>query len=112
MRVPIITHLLIHSLTQKRNTRTADDQGGWIEALSTVGIVSGRIVPATAREMEVAAQRQASVTHAIYLPAATNVRINDHFTYDGRTFIVRVRNITPSVEVYKKALCEEVQSEG
>lgn len=109
MTVPSLDHLLTQTLSHRRSTKSADDQGGYTNTFSEIATVNGRINPASPQEMQLAGRDQADVDHAIYLPVGTDVRINDQFIYSGRTFEVKVPNITPSVPVYQKALCKEVQ---
>ena len=105
----MITHLLIHALTIKRNARASDGQGGWVETPTTSSTVTGRVNPASARDLEVAGKMRAEVSHAIYLPPSADVKNGDWISFGTRTFEVKVPNITPSIEVYKKVLVLEIQ---
>jgi len=109
LTVPIIDHLFIHSLTIKRNTRASDGQGGWVETPATSSTPNGRVNPVSGKDLEVAGKMRAQVTHCIYLPPGTDVLNGDVVYYGTRSFEVKVPNISPSKEIYKKALVLEVQ---
>ncbi len=104
-----IGHLLVHSIQIQRPSRVADGQGGFTETLATAATVLGRVWPASKLDRELAGQNEATVTHAVIFPTGTDVRIDDTLVFDSRTFTVKVREITPSVAVYHKALAEEIQ---
>jgi hypothetical protein len=99
--------MLIHDLTQRRKTRTSNGKGGW-----TYGTYEdfdspvGRVVPATARELEIAGQRQARVTHAIYLEPESDVQVGDLFEFEDAEYEVTVPAIIPSEPVYQKVLAD------
>lgn len=106
-----IAHLLIHSIIIKRvgANRVSDGEGGWIETEATVDTVDGRIVPATQKDLMLAGQYRAEVTHSCYFLPDENVKVGDTLVFDGREFVVRVPNITPSIPIYQKVMCLEVQ---
>lgn len=105
----MIGHLLKDSLVWKRATRTADGAGGHTQSFTAVATVRGRVSQASQRDLDIAGKSRAEVTHAIYLPAGTAVKVADRFVWSSRTFEVKVPNITPSVAVYTKALTLEIQ---
>ncbi len=108
--MPSISHLLIHALTQERKVRTPDGKGGFLEQYEILRTMNGRINPAGPRELEIAQQKQAEVTHYIYLEPGTDVGVNDQFVYGIRTFRVTIPNAdTPSIPIYQKIYCLEVQ---
>jgi hypothetical protein len=104
-----ISHLFTHTTTLRRNVPTSDGHGGYKEALTTVETLQGRLWPATERDMQLAGQNEARVTHAWVAPPYTDVRVDDVLVINGRTFQVRVPHLEPSVNIYRKCLVEEVQ---
>lgn len=108
--MPTISHLLIHSLTQQRKVRMPDGKGGFLEDYEILATMSGRINPAGPRELEIAQQKQAEVTHYIYLEPGTDVGVNDQFVYGIRTFRVTIPSAdVPSIPIYKKVYTVEIQ---
>lgn len=105
-----VSHLLIHTLEQFRIGHTRDTaRGTQSEASTSLGTLSGRLVPASNKEVLVGEREDARVTHALYLSPSSDVRVGDEFVFDGRTFRVTIPKITPSIAIYQKVLMEEVQ---
>ncbi len=106
-----IGHLLIHSFTVQHKLRAANGKGGYLEEYEPVGtVLRGRINPATNREIEVAQQKQAEVTHVIYFDPATDILVNDRILFEGRGFRVTIPNAdTPSIPIYQKCFTVEIQ---
>lgn len=104
-----IGHLLVHKIDITRSTRVKTGRGGWTKTQVSQGIVNGRMWPVTQRDMMMIGQSQAKVTHAVIFQPGTDVRMDDELLRDGRKFIVRVRQITSSIEIYHKVLAEEIQ---
>ncbi len=104
-----IGHLLIHTVDITRSTRTDNGRGGWTKTQVSQGKVNGRVWPVNQKDLVVAAQDQARVTHSVIFRPGVDVRIADELLFEGRKFVVRVRNITPSIPIYHKVLAEEIQ---
>lgn len=105
-----ISHLFEHTIEHFRLSRTRDTDRGTISTSTTsLGNVAGRIVQTSYEDEFVAQREEARVTHAIYLAPDADVRRNDEFTFEGRTFRVVIPNLTPSKAIYQKVLTEEVQ---
>jgi len=104
-----IGHLLIHSVDITRSTRVKNNRGGFTKTQTSVKVVNGRVWPVTQKDLVMVGQEQARVTHAIIFQPGTDVRIADELLFDKRKFVVRVRNITPSIPIYRKVLAEEIQ---
>lgn len=106
-----IDHLLVHSILIKRvgSNRVSDGEGGFIETETNVKTTKGRMVPASQKDLMLAGQYRAEVTHSCYLSPGEDVKVEDVLEFEGRDFVVRVPNITPSVPIYQKVMCLEVQ---
>lgn len=104
-----IGHLMVHRIEIKRSVPVKNNRGGFTKTLVSQGFVKGRFWPVRPVDMRVGAQDQARVTHATIFQPGTDVRISDQLVFDGRTFEVRVRQVTPSIDIYRKVLSEEVQ---
>jgi SPP1 family predicted phage head-tail adaptor len=100
---------MIHSLTLERLGPVSDGQGGAGEAMSAYATVMGRVWPASQKDMMVAGQSKGNITHAVIVPPGTAaMAVEDEVVFGSRRFIIRVPGITPSVEIYHKALAEEI----
>ncbi len=104
-----IGHLLIHTVDIQRSTPVDNGHGGFDEVFKSIGIVAGRVSPASAKDLAVVGKEESRVTHAIYLAPKQDVTIGDKILFDSRTFHVRTPNIEPSIPIYKKVLAEEIQ---
>ena len=104
-----IGHLLVHTIDITRSTRVKTGRGGWTKTQASQGVVNGRVWPVRHKDMMVGAQDQARVTHAVLFQPGTDVRIADELLFDSRKFVVRVREVTPSIPIYHKVLAEEIQ---
>lgn len=104
-----IGHLLIHSVDITRATRVKNNRGGFTKTQTSQGKVKGRVWPVTQKDLMMVGQEQARVTHSVIFQPGTDVRIADELLFDNRKFVVRVRNITPSIPIYRKVLAEEIQ---
>ena len=100
---------MVHSIDITRSTRVKNNRGGWTKTQASQGVVIGRMWPVTQKDLTAVGQSQAKVTHAVIFQPGTDVRIDDELLRDGRKFIVRVRQVTPSIEIYHKVLAEEIQ---
>lgn len=93
-----------------RNTPISDGRGGWIENLVLVGTVQCRVSSPSGRDQQVAEQRQASVTHAIYMGSDADIRLGDMLQINATWHYVAVPDLRPSVrEHHLKILTEERQ---
>jgi len=104
-----IGHLLVHSVDITRSTRVKNNRGGWTKTQVSQGKVRGRVWPINQKDLMVGQQDQARVTHSVIFKPGTDVKIADELLFDGRKFVVRVREITPSIPIYHKVLAEEIQ---
>lgn len=104
-----IGHLLIHSVTVQRSTSVDNGHGGFEEVYATVSTVSGRVNPVTSKDLASLGKEESRVTHAIYFQPKEDVRIGDKILFDGREFFLRVKNIEPSIPIYRKIMAEEIQ---
>lgn len=104
-----IGHLLIHSIDITRSVPVKNNKGGWTKTFTSQKVVLGRVWPVTQRDLVVGGQDQARVTHSVIFQPNTDVKIDDKLLFDGRTFDVKVREITPSIPIYHKVLVEEIQ---
>ncbi len=104
-----IGHLMVHRIEIKRSEPVKNNRGGFTKTLVSKGIVQGRMWPVRQKDLMAGAQDQARVTHATVFQPGTDVRIADQLVFDGRTFTVRVRQVTPSIDIYRKVLSEEIQ---
>jgi len=104
-----IGHLMVHSIQIQRSEPVKNNRGGFSKVFVTKATVPGRVWPLRNMHMMVGAQDQARVTHAMIFQPGTDVRISDRLVFDGRTFEVRIREVTPSIPIYHKVLSEEVQ---
>ncbi len=104
-----IGHLLIHSVDITRSTTVPNGRGGFTKTQASQGVVRGRVWPVNQKDLLMVGQEQARVTHSVVFQPGTDVRIADELLFDSRKFVVRVREITPSIPIYHKVLAEEIQ---
>lgn len=104
-----IGHLLIHTVDIQRSTSVDNGHGGFDEVFKSIGIVAGRVSPASAKDLAVVGKEESRVTHAVYLQPTQDVSIGDKILFEGRTFHVRVKRIQPSIPIYRKIMAEEIQ---
>lgn len=104
-----IGHLLIHSVDITRSTTTPNGRGGFTKTQTSIKVVRGRVWPVNQKDLVMLGQSQAKVTHSVIFQPGTDVRTDDELLFDSRKFIVRVREITPSIPIYHKVLAEEIQ---
>lgn len=103
----MITHLFPHTLTVTRDERVSTGKGGFVKSDAESFTVRGRIGGLSGADVTIAGQHQAKVTNSCHYDPAADLRVDDRVSCEGRSFVVRVAGITPSVAVYKKALLEE-----
>lgn len=104
-----IGNLLIHQVDIQRSESVDNGHGGFEEVYVSQGVVQARVNPVTAKDLAVVGKEEARVTHAVYFEPKQDVRIGDELQFDGRRFNVRVKNLEPSIPIYRKVLAEEVQ---
>lgn len=104
--------LLDRTATIQRKGRVSDGDGGWTEAYADHLIdVKCRRRPAgqVADDQQVADRLQLTAPHVVYFPAGTDVRLHDHVLVDGYTLDVASVDV-PSIPVYTRTMCGEVQT--
>lgn len=107
-----ITSLLNRSFAHTRPTRAHNGAGGWLVSEEDLGELAGRLRPASASEITVAAQRQARITHVLYCAGDADVRRGDILSDgDDVVTVVAVRE-TSAPGHHLECDCEEVQREG
>jgi head-tail adaptor len=104
-----VAGLLDSTLTIKRKARTSDGQGGHPITFAEIGSAFGRVSTLSARDLQLAGQKQGIVTHAIYAEPGADIVIGDRIETGGRTFEVRTPNQAGPTYPYQKVLCEEYQ---
>jgi len=86
-----IEALFTHEFGISRPTRTGDGQGGWAAGYADAGRVWGRLRPAAVSERTAAAQRQAVISHVLYVGPAADVRRGDLVSGAGQ--VVKVEGV-------------------
>jgi SPP1 family predicted phage head-tail adaptor len=79
----IFGSLLNNWFTISRRERTSDTQGGWEITYLPIGVVHGRIRPASSSEIERAQEQQRQITHVLYVLPLTDIERGDLVTCDG-----------------------------
>lgn len=104
-----IDHLLTSASTVQRKERASDGQGGWTETYTDhlIDEPCRRSAP-SASDRTVAQQLGAIITHSVYFRPGTDVVYDDQVLV-GRYVLHVEAVIAPSIDVYTKALCSEVQ---
>jgi hypothetical protein len=94
-----------------RRVYATDGQGGKPFTAPSIGVISCQVQVASAKDMQIAGQWQAVVSHAVYLMPETEIIpvIGDYLVVEGRTFYVRVNNRAGAGYPYRKILVEEYQ---
>lgn len=97
--------------TVHRRVRTTDGQGGRPFTAPSIGAITCQVQVASAKDMQMAGQQQAIVSHAIYMnpEAEIELKIGDYVEIGGRLFYVRVNNRAGAGYPYRKVLVEEYQ---
>lgn len=107
--MPNIGHLLIHQVDIQRSSPVDNGHGGFEEVYTSQAIVQARVNPVTAKDLAVLGKEESRVSHAVYFGPDTDVKIGDELVFDGRRFNVRVKQIQPSINIYRKVMVEEIQ---
>lgn len=103
-----VATLLNKTAALSRPTRTEEAPGQWADNYVPVdSAYKCRIMPGSGTDMQEAARREATVTHAIYGTTGTLQR-GDRVTDAADVYTVRYV-IQPSVAIYDKAMAEQVQ---
>ena len=106
----VFQSLLISNVALKRQTRTADGQGGWAIGYTDLPIVRGRIRPASSTEREVAMSEERQISHVLYVTAAANIKRSDVATVGNLIVDVEaIREPSKSGEHYECDCLERQQ---
>ena len=101
---------LLDSMAEvQRKQHESDGQGGHTIDYEIVATAACRVGSMSARDLAIAGQKQAVVTHPIYFAPAADVQVGDRLVIEGRTFEVRVPNQAGPSHPYTKVLAEEYQ---
>lgn len=84
----VFQSLLGDTFIVTRTQHAADGMGGWVISHVALGIIDGRLRPASAEEITVALQEQRKITHKLYCVAGTDIARGDQVTGEGRTLEV------------------------
>jgi SPP1 family predicted phage head-tail adaptor len=66
-----------------RQEKASDGQGGWLTSYTSIGVVKGRIRPASSAERQVAQEDQRRISHVLYVLPDTDIARGDLVTCDG-----------------------------
>ena len=106
-----IETLYIHAMTVTRPAKTADGQGGWAVGYETIGLVNGRLRPASASERISADQQQARITHVWYCAPTEDIRRGDLLSGEGQTVEVLAVREPSHMGHHLEVDCVEIQKE-
>ena len=108
----LIETLFISTFSVARRTRASNGQGGWIESWPVMVSIEGRMRPASATEQVAAQQRQAKISHVLYVAGAADVLRADRVSGESRLWdVIAVRE--PSHAGHHLEIdCLEIQREG
>ena len=95
-----------------RKERTSDGQGGWLASYVSIGVVKGRIRPASSSEQEKAQEQQRQITHVLYLLPKTDVERGDLVTCDGLAVDVQGVRDPSFAHIHLEVDCVERQIEA
>lgn len=100
------------TFTVSVKARTSDGRGGWAVSWKEAGSVVGRMRPASAAERLMAAQRQATLSHVLYVSAEEAIQRGNRVSDGERAWeVVAVRE--PSLAGHHLEIeCQETQLEG
>lgn len=107
-----IETLFNSTFTISIKTRASDGRGGWVVSWEEAGSVEGRMRPASATERLMAAQRQATLSHVLYVDADETIQRGNRISDGERTWdVVAIRE--PSLAGHHLEIeCQEIQLEG
>lgn len=87
--MPVNEPFRIQTLTVERVTRTFDGAGGWIEALTPIGEITGSLQPLSGTEVVNADEHRADVRWVFYADLGSDVARGDELVLvDGRRWRV------------------------
>lgn len=107
----VFESLLNNDFTIERRRRSPDGRGGWAIDYVAVGVVRGRIRPASSREREVAQQEERLITHVLYVVAGTDIARGDRVTGAGLTVEVQAVREPSRAGEHLEIDCRERQPE-
>ena len=104
--------LLNNTFTVSVKARASNGQGGWVVTWEEAGSVEGRMRPASATERLNAAQRQAMLSHVLYVDADEAIQRGNRVSDGERTWdVIAIRE--PSLAGHHLEIeCQEIQLEG
>lgn len=110
----LIEGLFNNTFSVWRKERTHDGQGGfaWSYPGTATDTVEGRMRPASAAEITTALQRQAEITHVLYVLASEDIRRGDRITGDEGTWDVIAIREPSRADHHLEIDCYERQIEG
>lgn len=105
-----VASLLNTTVDITRRTSTSDGRGGQTATWSTVGTIPARVSqPTSTTDVLLGDQDVMHIVGIVYLEPGADVRRNDRIAHDGR--VLEVRDvIEPSVGVYLRATCRDIQA--
>jgi SPP1 family predicted phage head-tail adaptor len=95
-----------------RRERTSDGQGGWEITYMAIGLVRGRIRPASSSEQQVAQEQQRQITHVLYVLPGTDIERGDLMTCEGLAVDVQGVRDPSQAGHHLEVDCVEVQREA
>ena len=104
-----ISHLLNRSPSIKRDTSTADGQGGFTTTLTEVATPKGRRHAARGTDRFVAGREDVDVTHIWYFDFGVDVKVRDTIEDGGIKYEV-LALLPPSEDEFLKVQTQEIQS--
>jgi SPP1 family predicted phage head-tail adaptor len=107
----MIGHLLNRTVEVWRRAETDDGTGGQATTWVQTGTHRVRISQPSAQERQVAQQAHSDLTHKVYAQPGTDIRRGDELREAGLTLRVTA-TVGPSKDIYLRADCEQLQSEG
>lgn len=113
MTIPISRHELNRRFRVMRPTSTPDNMGGTVVTPVDRGVVYAKVSqPASVEQLE-AQQAGSSFAVIVHLLPSADVRRGDHLVALDDGDDLRVKStIVPSDPVYRRADCEQLQTEG
>lgn len=105
-----IGHLFNIAARHYRHQRFHDGQGGWEEDWTLIGTIACRLSSPSGRDAQIASQRQAVVTHAVYTSSDVDIQYGDALEINDIWYLVTVPDLRPSIrDHHLKVLTEQRQ---
>jgi hypothetical protein len=105
-----IGHLFNIAARHYRHQRFHDGQGGWEEDWTLIGTIACRLSSPSGRDAQIASQRQAVVTHAVYTSSDIDIQYGDALEINDIWYLVTVPDLRPSIrDHHLKVLTEQRQ---